>query len=96
MSGQPFYPPRVFRYMAVHQRVFVEPDFVVECATELAVKIESLRAYESQFGAQTANAGITEMIERMALMWGGVAGVPAGEPFFALEPIALSSPDLVL
>jgi N-acetylglucosamine malate deacetylase 1 len=96
MEGEPFYPARVFRYMAVHQRMLAEPTFVVECAKELPTKLESLRAYESQFGHNPANAGIVEMIERMATMWGGLAGVPAGEPFFALEPVAISSPAEIL
>lgn len=96
MSGEPFYPLRVFRYMAVHMRVVAEPSFVVECAKELPVKLEALRAYESQFGINPANAGIVEMMESVAHMWGGMANVRAGEPFFALEPVALSTPDEVL
>lgn len=96
MAGEPFYPARVFRYMAVHMRIVAEPSFVVECARELPVKLEALRAYQSQFGVNPANAGIVEMMESVAHMWGSMANVGAGEPFFALEPVALSTPDEVL
>jgi LmbE family N-acetylglucosaminyl deacetylase len=96
MTGEPFYPPRVFRYMAVHMRVVAEPSFVVECADFLPKKLEALGAYESQFSANPANTGIIGMMEQSARMWGSLANVEAAEPFFALEPMALPGPDLVL
>ncbi|MDZ4170339.1 MAG: PIG-L family deacetylase [Coriobacteriia bacterium] len=96
MPGEPFYPPRVFRYMAVHQRIIAEPSFVIDVTAELPVKLEALRAYESQFAANPANAGIVESMEAAAAMWGALARVPFGEPFFALEPVALGSLDVVL
>jgi bacillithiol biosynthesis deacetylase BshB1 len=96
MSHEPYFVPRVFRYMAVHQRVIAEPSFVIDIKDSLPVKLRALAAYESQFSANPANSNIIPMIEQMAAMWGSIAGVQAGEPFFALEPIALSSPDSVL
>lgn len=96
MGHEPFFPPRVFRYMAVHQRIVAEPSFVVDVSEDLPTKLEALRAYESQFVANEANAGIVEMMQRSAEMWGGLARVEAGEPFFALEPVTLSSPADVL
>ncbi len=96
MTGEPFYPPRVFRYMAVHQRIVAEPTFVVDVADTLSVKIDALQAYRSQFVANPANAGVVAMVEQMATTWGQLSNVAAGEPFFSLEPIALASPDDVL
>lgn len=96
MAGEPFYPKRVFRYMAVHLRVIAQPTFVVECAEHLPRKLEALRAYHSQFGANPANSGIIASMEQAAAMWGALANVTAGEPFFALETPALSLPDEIL
>ncbi len=96
MAGEPFYPARVFRYMAVHQRILAEPTFVVDVTEHLAVKMEALRAYESQFVINTKNVSVIPMMEQMAGMWGAMANVSAGEPFFSLEPIALDGPDRVL
>lgn len=96
MAGEPFYPARVFRYMAVHMRVVAEPSFVVECEEFLDAKLEALRAYESQFCVNPTNAGIVEMMRTQAVMWGGMSNVRFGEPFFSLEPIAVASPDAVL
>lgn len=96
MAGAPFYPPRVFRYMAVHMRVVAEPSFVVECARFLPKKLEALSAYESQFSVNPANTGIVGSMERLASMWGELANVSVGEPFFSLEPLGIASPDDIL
>lgn len=96
MRGEPYFPPRVFRYMAVHQRMVVEPSFVVDVAEDLETKIAALRCYESQFALNPANARVISEVEGAALMWGSLANVAAGEPFFALEPVALDTPSVVL
>ena len=92
MPGEPHYVQRVFSYMAVHQRIIAQPSFVVEVADHMPAKVAALRAYASQFESNPANAGVVSMMEDSARMWGGLANVAAGEPFFALETIALVSP----
>jgi bacillithiol biosynthesis deacetylase BshB1 len=91
MTGEPFFPERVYRYMAVHMRVVAEPSFIVDVSEDLDTKIECLAAYESQFSANPINAGIVDMMRQQAAMWGALGRVGAGEPFFALEPIAVRS-----
>lgn len=92
MPGEPHFVSRVFSYMAVHQRIIAQPSFVIEVADHLPAKITALRAYASQFESNPANAGVVAMMEDSARMWGGLANVAAGEPFFALETVALDSP----
>jgi len=96
LEYEPFFPPRVFRYMAVHQRIVAEPSFVVDVSDDLQTKLAALRAYASQFVASETNAGVIPMMESVARMWGSMSHVEAGEPFFALEPVAIASPALVL
>ncbi len=96
MKGEPYFPPRVFRYMAVHQRMVVEPSFVVDVTEDLETKMASLRCYESQFILNPANTHVISEVEGAATMWGSLANVTAGEPFFALEPMALATPSVVL
>lgn len=96
MAHEPFFPPLVFRYMAVHQRIIEQPTFMVDVTEDLATKLDALRAYESQFVASETNASVIPMMESFARMWGAMARVEAAEPFFALEPIALDSPADVL
>lgn len=96
MAFEPFYPPRVIRYMAVHQRVIAQPSFVVDIAGTLDTKLDALAAYESQFGINPINADVIPMMKAAAGMWGSLANVSAGEPFFALETPAFATPDLIL
>lgn len=91
MAGEPVFPERVYRYMAVHQRIVAEPSFIVDVSEDLETKLSAIRAYGSQFSANPANATVIELVEQTALMWGGLGRVHAGEPFFALEPIAVHS-----
>jgi len=89
MTGDPFFPERVYRYMAVHMRTVVEPSFIVDISEDLPTKLEALGAYESQFSGNPANAGVVELVAGQAEMWGALGRVAAGEPFFALEPVTL-------
>jgi len=92
MTGEPYYPARVYHYVAVHLALQVKPSFVV-AATEadLARKLDALRAYRSQFVANNSNASIIDTMELRAHYWGGLVGAPAGEPFFSAEEIGIRS-----
>ncbi|MBI5231930.1 MAG: bacillithiol biosynthesis deacetylase BshB1 [Coriobacteriales bacterium] len=92
MYGTPHFPARVYRYMAVHLRLLHEPTFVHAVGIEdLGAKLDALRAYRSQFGENPANAGVVPMMEQAAAMWGATIGAPAGEPFFAIEPLGVDA-----
>lgn len=91
MRGEPHYPARVYRYMAVHLRLVREPSFLADITTTLDRKLRALEAYRSQFGENPANTGIIDQVEQTARMWGGIGRVGAAEPFYALEPPVVSS-----
>ncbi len=91
MRGEPHYPARLYRYMAVHLRLVREPSFVVDVSAHLPAKLEALAAYRSQFAANPANSGLVETMADVARSWGRAIGVEAGEPFFADEPVGIAS-----
>jgi bacillithiol biosynthesis deacetylase BshB1 len=91
MGGEPHYPRRVYQYMAVHMRILVDPAFVLDVSSTLDRKLDALRAYRSQFGANESNTGIIPMMELTARMWGTHIGTAAGEPFFTAEPVGVRS-----
>lgn len=91
MTGEPHYAARVYRYMAVHLRLVREPSFLGDITHTLPAKVAALGAYRSQFSDNPANAGIAELVEQTARMWGGIGRVGAAEPFFALEPPVVGS-----
>jgi N-acetylglucosamine malate deacetylase 1 len=91
LSGEPFFPDRIYRYMAVHMRTVVEPSFIVDVSADLDTKLRALEAYKSQFSANPVNSGVVDMMRQQAAMWGALGRVEAGEPFFAFEPVAIRS-----
>lgn len=94
LAGEPFYPPRVYRYMAVHLRLVREPSFLSDISDTLAVKLKALAAYESQFADNPGNAGLIDLVEQTARNWGSIGRIEAAEPFFAVEPPVASVLDL--
>lgn len=96
MAYEPFFPPRVFHYMAVHQRMVVEPSFIADVTGFVETKLKALKAYESQFVVNSGNAAVLDMVERSAAVYGELGRVGAGEPFFALEPVTLATPSDIL
>ena len=91
MSGEPHYPARIYRYMAVHLRLVREPSFLVDITDALPAKLAALEAYRSQFGENPGNVGVLALVERTARSWGDIARTDAAEPFFALEPPVVGS-----
>lgn len=96
MSGEPHFPERVYHYMAVHMRVVAQPSFILDVTEDVGTKVEAIRAYRSQFEDNPANAGVVELVRQQAAMWGALGRVGAGEPFFAVEPLALRTTDELL
>jgi bacillithiol biosynthesis deacetylase BshB1 len=90
MTGEPHYPRRIYRYMAVHRRMVREPSFIVDVSDTVATKAEALRSYRSQFELNPGNDGLIEAVLSQAQAWGAMIRVSAGEPFFALEPPGVS------
>lgn len=89
MRGEPHYPARIYRYMSVHLRMAAKPSFIADIGEDLARKVEALECYRSQFEDNQHNAGVVPMVESMARMWGGMARLEAGEPFFAVEEVGV-------
>jgi len=90
MRGEPHYPARVYRHMAVHLKIIRQPSFVHDVSEEIEVKMLSVRCYQSQFESNPANRHLIDAIEASTRMWGGTIGVGAGEPIFALETLGVS------
>lgn len=89
MKYEPFYPQRVYHYMAVHSRVVAEPSFITDVSSDHETKMEALRAYRSQFVDNEQNAGVLETVALWGSMWGAMGRVEFGEPFFAHEPVVV-------
>ena len=95
MAGEPHYPAKLYRYMAVHLRLNHRPSFIADVSAGLERKMDAIVAYGSQFGDERG-AGIVAALGTQAAWWGSLIGVEAGEAFFSEEEIGISSFDALL
>ena len=87
--GDPLYPKWLFYYYATHLRWVADPSFVFDISGAVEQKLESIRAYHTQFVLPPKNARIAEWVEHAASYFGSRIGTEAGEPFFTKEPVGL-------
>lgn len=90
MRGEPHYPARVYRYMAVHMRIVATPAFIIDVSDDLDTKMAALECYATQFVRNPGNTHVLPMMKREAERWGSMIGTGAGEPFFSSEPVGVS------
>jgi bacillithiol biosynthesis deacetylase BshB1 len=91
LKGEPWYPKRQLYFFSTHLRTRAEPSFVFDISAYVDRKMESIRAYHSQFVAHVENSKRLDLIRNEALYWGSQVGVKAGEPFLSRELRAVST-----
>lgn len=91
--GDPIYPRWLFYYYATHLRWVADPNFMLDITGCVERKIDSIRAYHTQFVLPKKNRGIVDWVEASATYFGSRIGVGAAEPFYTKEPIGLTSLD---
>jgi len=91
-QGQPpIYPKWLFHYYATHLRITPNPSFYIDITGFEQTKRDACLAYHSQFVANTKNAPVITWLDAANTYFGSRIGTPAAEPFFAREPIGLTS-----
>ena len=91
LEHEPWYPRKQFYFFSTHLRVAVQPSFIFDISAHLEQKMESIAAYDSQFGSHTTNATRISQIRSEARYWGMQIGTDAGEPFVCRENIRVAS-----
>jgi N-acetylglucosamine malate deacetylase 1 len=91
LPGDPWHPERIYHYWCVHLKLVRSPAFVVDISSTWETKWRSLACYASQFSAAAPSPTVLDRVAATAAWWGSVIGTTHGEPFFAREPLALSS-----
>ena len=94
--GPPIYPKWLFYYYATHLRWVADPNFLLDITGCVARKIDSIRAYHTQFVLPEKNQKVLEWVEAAAAYFGSRIGTEAAEPFFTKEPIGLGSLDSLI
>ena len=88
--GEPIYPKWLFYYYATHLRWVANPSFILDVTGYVERKIESIRAYHTQFVLPEKNRKVVDWVEASATYLGSRIGVGAGEGFYTKEPVGLS------
>jgi len=89
IPGQPWYPKKVFRYLASHLRLNPRPSFILDVSDTFETKMEAVRAYKSQFAASDRERWVDDTLRRMAWHYGRLIGVEYGEPVMCDEQTGL-------
>ena len=99
-TGRPRRPHRPFKVVYSSLYANVTPSFVVDITPYFDRRMESLFAYESQYGEQADGAGlfpnkaeITDRLRSIARFYGNLIGAKYGEPFVVKETMRVD--DLV-
>lgn len=85
MPHAPWYPRKHLQFLSTHIKVRFAPSFIFDISAQLDSKMDSIRAYRSQFLENPSNQKRLDEIRTEALYWGQQVGVAAGEPFVCRE-----------
>ncbi len=91
--GPTIYPKWLMYYYATHLRWVADPSFVFDISGVVDQKLDSIKAYRTQFVLPEKNRKVLDWIEASATYFGSRIGVDAGEPLFTKEPIGLNGFD---
>ena len=93
LPGSPIYPKWFFYYYCMHLRFVANPSFCLDISDQMDTKEQAILAYESQFVLPERNRKIVQSLRHMNAYMGSRIGCEYAEPFYAKEPIGLTSLD---
>ena len=93
LPGDPVFPKWLFHYWATHLRIVPQPSFVLDTTGFAERKREAVLAYRSQFVENAGNRRVVEWLDAAGTYFGSRIGTATAEPFFAREPLGLTSLD---
>ncbi|MEM7576756.1 MAG: PIG-L family deacetylase [Planctomycetota bacterium] len=96
LPGDAIYPKRLIYYFATHLKIVPQPSFLIDISGQIETKIDSIRAYETQFVLPQKNAEVVDWVRQQNGFMGSRIGVAYAEPFFVKEPVGLSDPEALV
>ncbi|MEM9418101.1 MAG: PIG-L family deacetylase [Planctomycetota bacterium] len=91
LPGEPIYPKWMIYYYCTHLRWVANPSFCLDITEQMDLKIDSIKAYETQFVIPEKNRRVVEFVHEMNGYMGSRIGTRYAEPFFTKEPLGLNS-----
>ena len=95
LEGEPFHPPRILYYFAIHLRIHPKPSFVLDVSAHIGTKMEALACYRSQLsqGRPQEHPTLLDDVRDRARYWGWAIGTAYGEPLASREEVGLKGLD---
>ena len=91
MKFGPWFPPKIYYFMAVHLRFAFEPSLIVGLSEDqFQRKVEALKSYQSQFD-WAPGSQIYDRVTAGCNYFGSLIRQPYGEPFITKEEVAISN-----
>ena len=93
LTGERFWPPRIFYFWSIHLRIHPKSSFVIDITSTIDQKMRAIECYESQVttGRPTEHPTLLDDIKDRARYWGWTIGKGYGEPFACREEIGITS-----
>ncbi|MBB6428602.1 PIG-L family deacetylase [Algisphaera agarilytica] len=91
LPGEPIYPKWMIYYYCTHLRWVANPSFCLDITEQMDLKVDSIKAYETQFVIPEKNRRVVEFVREMNGYIGSRIGTRYAEPFFTKEPLGLNS-----
>jgi len=89
MTGEPWYPSRVFYYLCSHLRIAFPAGLIMDVSGHYETKTAALRAYPSQFREDGAWP-LLALLEKCAAYFGSLIHAAHGEPLLSREPVGVT------
>ncbi len=90
LAGEPWYAGRILYYLWSHQRVHLEPAFIIDISDEFESKVEVVKSYKSQFAFNEEKwKNVNGKLHSYGQYYGTLIGTQYGEPFASREKLGL-------
>lgn len=89
LKWRPHFPRKIFFYYSFHQMRQVEISFIVDISQTFWDKMDSIKAYRSQFIENKKNKALLPRIKEHFKYYGSLIGCEYGEPFYTEAPMMI-------
>jgi len=95
LAGEPHWTAKFYHYYSNHRQDFPAPSFVIDISDSWKLKMEAVKAYQSQIASPSVTISPQTRLDVMSQFYGHSIGCEYGEPFYVEGGLAISNIDLL-
>lgn len=97
IPGQPWQVEKIYYFYTVHLRTTINPSFIIDVSCDFQKKMDSLKAYKSQFVDNRQGSFVFDYLRRQGEYLGSLIGREYAEGFASRGPLGINDiTDLVI